>query len=118
MVAEAAPTYAKSFAAGTPVSTATSDTFADGLATRIPDADALGIILKGAERVVAVPEAAIESAMRDYYTDTHNVAEGAGAATLAAVGQERDQCAGRRVGVILSGGNIDIDRYREILAAA
>jgi threonine dehydratase len=118
VVAADAPTYAKSFAAGRPVSTPTCDTFADGLATRIPDADALALILKGAERVVAVPEAAMQTAMRDYYTDTHNIAEGAGAATLAAVGQERAQCAGRRVGVILSGGNIDIDRYREILAAA
>ena len=116
-VAEAAPTYAKSFAAGEPVSTPSCETFADGLATRIPDADALALILKGAERVVAVSEAAIQAAMRDYFTDTHNIAEGAGAATLAAVGVEREQCAGRRIGVVLSGGNIDIDRYREILAA-
>jgi threonine dehydratase len=117
VVAADAPTYAKSFAAGEPVSTPTCDTFADGIATRIPDADALALILKGAERVVAVSEAAMQTAMRDYYTDTHNIAEGAGAATLAAVGSERAQAAGRRVGVILSGGNIDIDRYREILAA-
>ena len=111
-------TYAKSFAAGKPVSTPSCDTFADGLATRIPDADSLALILKGAERVVAVSEAAMQAAMRDYYTDTHNIAEGAGAATLAAVGLERPQCAGRRVGVILSGGNIDIDRYHTILAEA
>ena len=117
VVAADAPTYAKSFAAGEPVPTPRADTFADGLATRIPDADALALILKGAERVVAVSEAAMQAAMRDYYTDTHNIAEGAGAATLAALGQERAQCAGRRIGVILSGGNIDIDRYREILAA-
>ena len=118
VVAADAPTYAKSFAAGEPVPTSTCDTMADGLATRIPDADALAIILKGAERVIAVSETAMQAAMRDYYTDTHNIAEGAGAATLAAVGQERPQCVGRRVGVILSGGNIDIDRYREILTAA
>lgn len=118
VVAEDAPTYAKSFAAGEPVPTPSSDTFADGLATRIPDAEALTIILKGAERVVAVSEAAMQAAMRDYYTDTHNIAEGAGAATLAAVAAERAQCAGRRIGIVLSGGNIDLDRYREILATA
>ena len=59
----------------------------------------------------------MQAAMRDYYTGSHNIAEGAGAATLAAVAAERAQCAGRRIGIILSGGNIDLDRYREILAA-
>jgi threonine dehydratase len=118
VVAANAPTYAKSFAAGKAVPTPTCETFADGVATRIPDADSLALILKGAERVVAVSETAMQTAIRDYFTDTHNIAEGAGAATLAAVGLERDRCAGRRVGVILSGGNIDGPLYRGILGAA
>src|ERR1700753_3761050 len=84
-----APSYALSFAAGTIVSTETSNTLADGMATRIPDADALAIIRKGAARIVQVTDAEIATAIRAYWTDTHNLAEGAGAAALAATLQER-----------------------------
>ncbi len=117
VVAERAAAYALSFEAGTPVSTNAADTFADGLAVRVPDAEALEVILKGAERIVRVSEEEIRAAIRHYYTDTHNLAEGAGAAALAAVLKERETVAGRKVGVVLSGGNIDMSLYREILVA-
>ncbi len=70
----------------------------------------------GAARVVTVSEEELKAAMRALYQDTHNMAEGAGAATTAALMQERDRMAGKTVGVILSGGNMDIDLYRAILA--
>src|SRR6266850_3807765 len=110
-----APSYALSFAAGAVVTTTTSNTRADGVATRIPDADAVAIICKGASRVVQVTDDEIASAMRAYWTDTHNLAEGAGAAALAAALQEKNKLQGKRVGLILSGGNIDFDRFRHWL---
>src|SRR5919108_611219 len=109
VVAENAPAYALSFAQRAPVSTNSADTIADGMACRVPDAAALEIIFKRADRVVAVGESEIRAAMRHYFTDTHNVAEGAGAAPLAALLRERASMAGRRVALILSGGNIDRD---------
>ena len=107
-----APSYALSFAAGVVVTTKTSNTRADGVATRIPDADALAIIRKGASQIVQVTDDEIAAAMRAYWTDTHNLAEGAGAAALAAALQEKKKLQGKRVGLILSGGNIDFDRFR------
>ena len=84
-----APSYALSFAAGTVVTTATSNTRADGIATRNPDPEALAIILKGASRIVQVSDDEIARAIGIYWTDTHNLAEGAGAAPLARRSQER-----------------------------
>src|SRR5882724_9385239 len=107
-----APSYALSFVAGAVVTTETSNTRADGVATRIPDADAVAIICKGASRVVQVTDDEIASAMRAYWTDTHNLAEGAGAAALAAALQEKKKLQGKCVGLVLSGGNIDFDRFR------
>jgi threonine dehydratase len=107
-----APSYALSFAAATVVTTETSNTLADGMATRIPDPDALAIIRKGASRIVQVTDDEIGAAIRAYWTDTHNLAEGAGAAPLAAALQERAKNRGRRIGLILSGGNIDFDLFR------
>jgi threonine dehydratase len=112
-----APSYALSFAAGTVVTTNSSDTFADGMATRVPDPDALAIIRKGASRIVLVTDEEIASAIRAYWTDTHNLAEGAGAAALAAALQERNRLQGKRVGLILSGGNIDFDLFRNRVMA-
>jgi threonine dehydratase len=112
-----APSYALSFAAGTVVKTNSSNTLADGLATRSPDSDALEIIRKGASRIVQVSDDEIASAMRAYWTDTHNLAEGAGAAALAAALQEKKKLQGRRVGLILSGGNIDFDLFRKWVMA-
>ena len=118
VVAESAPTYALSFAAGRPVSTNSADTMAGGLAVRVPDPEALDIICRGAARIVTVSEAEIRRAMRIMFTNTHNLAEGAGAAPLAAALQEREQLRGTRVAVIQSGGNIDRALFAEILAEA
>jgi threonine dehydratase len=107
-----APSYALSFAAGKIVATETANTHADGMATRIPDADAFALIRKGASRIVQVTDDEIAAAIRAYWTDTHNLAEGAGAAALAAALQEKNKLKGRRVGLVLSGGNIDFDLFR------
>jgi threonine dehydratase len=116
VVAENAPTYALSFAAGKPVPTNSADTLADGMACRVPVAEAVARINCGAARVVTVSEAEICAAMRHYFTDTHNVAEGAAAAPLAAALKERARLAGRKIGLVCSGGNIDRDLYARILA--
>ena len=113
--AQEANGYALSFRAGTPVATNGSATFADGMATRQPVADAVAMINKGAERIVEVSETEIADAIRLIYRATHNVAEGAGAAALAALMQERDKMRGKRVGVVLSGGNIDADKLALVL---
>jgi len=107
-----APSYALSFAAGTVVTTETSHTLADGMATRVPDADALAIIRKGASRMVQVTDDEVAIAIRAYWADTHNLAEGAGAAALAAALQDKPKIRGKRVGLILSGGNIDFDLFK------
>jgi threonine dehydratase len=114
-----ADAYARSLAAGHPVTLNRADTNADGMATRRPDADALAIIRAGVARIVTVTDDEIALAIRAYWTDTHNLAEGAGAAPLAAALQEKPRLAGKRVGVVLSGGNIDLDLFRTwVLAGA
>ena len=113
--AENAPAYALSFERGERVVTNSSDTFADGMATRVPDEAALAMILKGAERIVTVSEEAIAGAVRHYWRDTHNLAEGAGAAPLAAALKEKDKLAGKQVGLILSGGNIDLELFNRMV---
>jgi len=113
--AQEANGYAQSFRAGKPVGTNSSLTFADGMATRQPDADAVAIINKGAERIVEVSESEIAEAIRLIYRATHNVAEGAGAAALAALTKERVTMRGKRIGLILSGGNIDADKLALVL---
>lgn len=118
VVSERIPAYAVSFAARKPVSTPRADTIADGLDCRVPDPEALDAILKGAERIVTISEDEIRAAMRHYFTDTHNVAEGAGAAPLAALLKEREKMRGRRVALILSGGNVDLAVYRRVLEEA
>ena len=91
---------------------------ADGMACRVPVAAALEEIMAGAERIVTVGDDAIAAAMRHYFSDTHNIAEGAGAAPLAALLQDGPAVAGASAGLILSGGNVDRDVYAAILAAA
>lgn len=113
-----AAAYAQSFERKEAVSTNSADTIADGMACRVPEPAALEIIFRGAERMVTVEEDEIKAAMRHYFTDTHNVAEGAGAAALAALLKERERMQGKRVGLILSGGNIDRPVYRQVLAEA
>ena len=111
-----APATALSFEAGKPVTTPSARTFADGIATREPVSDAIETIYRGAARFVKVSEDEMAEAMRVYYDDAHQVAEGAGAAPLAALLQERERMAGKTVGVILSGGNIERARFSEVLA--
>lgn len=86
------------------------------MACRDPVAEPIEIIRKGAARIVRVSEDEIAEAMRAYYEDTHNIAEGAGAAPLAALMQERDRTHGKRVALVLSGGNIDREVFAEVLA--
>jgi threonine dehydratase len=112
-----APAYALSFAAGQVVTTATAQTHADGMATRIPDTGALDIIRKGAARIVTVTDDEVAGAIRAYWQDTHNLAEGAGAAPLAALLQERDAMRGKRAGIVLCGGNIDLALFRDWVMA-
>jgi len=115
VVAAGAPAYALSFAAGRSVSTERAETLADGLACRVPNEEALRRIVRGAARVVAVEEEEIRAAMRHLFTDTHNLAEGAGAAALAAALRERASLRGRRVGIVLTGGNVDPEPFAEVL---
>jgi threonine dehydratase len=116
VVAAQAPTVALSFAAGRPVPTDSADTIADGLAVRVPNPDALARMRAGLERVEQVSEAEIRAAMRALFSDTHNAAEGAAAAAFAACLRERESLQGRRVGVALTGGNVDRALYAGVLA--
>jgi threonine dehydratase len=105
----------QSFEAGVLRETASANTFADGLAVRGPIPEAFAIYKEGAQRIVSVGEQEIAEAMRVYYADTHNLAEGAGAAALAALMQEREAMKGKNVGVILSGANIDRNVYAQVI---
>ncbi len=105
---------ALSYAAGRPVNAASARTFADGLATREPQAAAIAAICRGVTRFVQVSEDEIAEAMRIYYDDAHQVAEGAGAAPLAALLQERSRMAHKNVAVVLSGGNIERARFLQV----
>jgi threonine dehydratase len=104
--------YAKSFAAGHVVAGNRTDTRADGIAVRQPDPEALRIILAGAERIVTVSDQQIAAAISAYWTDTHNLIEGAGAAPLAALLHEAPAMHGKRIALIASGGNIDLSLFR------
>ena len=115
VVAAGATAYAQSFAARTVVATESVRTFADGMAVGKPDPVALGIILDGAERVVTVTDAQIAQAARLLFASTHNVAEGAGAAPLAALMHEGPERPDLRAGVIVTGGNIDTSMFATIL---
>lgn len=119
VVAAGAPAMARSFDAGRVVETNAANTFADGMACRVPMPEALAIIRAGAARIVEVDDDEIASAMRAIFADTHNVAEGAGAAAFAALLKERKE-AGRtakaRLAAILTGGNVDTDVFRGVLA--
>ncbi len=109
---------ALSFAAGRPQPQASALTFADGLATREPNAQAIAAMCRGVSRWVEVSEDAIAAAMRVYFDDAHQIAEGAAAAPLAALLQDGARLAGKNVAVILSGGNIERARFQQVLAGA
>ena len=116
VVSERAPAYALSFKAGHPVPTNSARTFADGVAVRGPHPDAVAIICKGAADVVQVGEDAIAEAIRVYYEDCQTLAEGAGAAPLAALLATAGQWSGKAVGAVLSGGNIDRAAFLSVLS--
>ncbi len=115
VVASESPSYALSFAQRRLIE-APARSIADGLACRTPNANALEIIWKNVARIVEVSEAEIANAMRVYYHDTHNLAEGAAAAGLAGVLKERALHAGRRIAVVLTGGNVDASVFAKVLA--
>ena len=116
VVSAHAPAYKLSFEAKQHIEHAVTTELADGMACRVPDADALEIICRGAARVLAVTDDEIAAAMRIYFSATHSVAEGAGAAPLAAALQERSRNCGRRIALVLSGGNVDRDMFARVLA--
>jgi len=115
VVAEGAPAYALSVAAGRVTASERVSTMADGMAVRVPDPDALEVILKHTARLVVVTDAEIRASMRHLFTDTHNVAEGAGAAALAALLKESHRMRARRVAIIHTGGNVDRELFAEVL---
>lgn len=116
VVSRGANAYALSFASGHAVSTNKADTFAEGIAVREPNPEAVERINAGVDHIVEVSDDQIKAAMRLLFRATHNVAEGAGAAALAAVMTEHEGLRGKRVGAVLSGGNIDAGKFAEILS--
>ena len=121
MVSSGAPAYALSFQAGQVVETNCARTFADGVACRVPVPAALEVIRGGVEQVVQVTDDQVAEAIRMLFEDTHNVAEGAGAAALAALRADLasagpDRFEGRPVAVIQTGGNIDSELLVEVLS--
>lgn len=113
--ATGAPAFALSFEAKRQIATDSVNTMADGMSGRVPDPRALEIVLSGVARVLTVTDEEICAAIRYLFADTHNVAEGAAAAPLAALLQERTRMQGRRAAIILSGGNIDSDMFAATL---
>ena len=117
VVSAAAPAYQQSFRAGRVIEAPVTTRLADGMACRTPDEQALDIIRREVDDVVAVSDDEVAAAMRALFADTHNVAEGAGAASLAAALQQRERWAGRTIGVTISGGNVDSAVFARVLAA-
>lgn len=118
VVSAHAPCYALSVAAGRIVEAPASTALADGLACRVPDAAPLEVIRAHVDDIAQVTDDEVAEAMRVLFRTTHNVAEGAGAAPLAAAMQQRERIAGKRVGLVLSGGNVDADLFARVLAGA
>ena len=116
VVAEKAAGAKLSVAAGRLIETNSADTFADGMAVRVPVQAAFDIYSQKASHIGAVSDDEIAEAMRLYYTATHNLAEGAGAAALALALQEKDHLKGKKVGLVLSGGNIDRPLCQTVLS--
>ena len=115
VVSEGAPAYALSFAAGRKIAAPVTTKIADGMACRIPDDEPLEIMLSNVDHMVCVSDEEVRQAMKIYFTDTHNVVEGAGAAALAATLKEKSALKGKCVGVVASGGNVDHETFARIL---
>ncbi len=118
VVSTGAPAFKLSFDAGRIITTPSADTIADGVATRAPMEEAFEIINRGASRVITVSDLQIAQAMQLYYQTTHNLAEGAGAVPLAGLVSEQEKMAGKKVGLILSGGNIDFENFSRHINSA
>jgi len=116
VVASGAPCYQRSLAAGDCIPTETANTFADGLAVRVPNPNALALMQANIDEIITVTDEEISLAMAWLFNDTHNVAEAAGAAALAALHQQRERNRGCKVGVVLSGGNVDASLYSRVLS--
>ncbi|MBQ0917399.1 threonine dehydratase [Hydrogenophaga aromaticivorans] len=116
VVSAHATTYADSIVAGRVVESPVSTELADGMACRVADAAALAVLMPHLERVVKVSDDEVAQAMRTLFADTHNVAEGAGAASFAAAWQERESLKGKIVGTTLCGGNVDSEVFAKVLA--
>ena len=116
VVSAHATTYADSIAAGRVVEAPVTTQLADGMACRVADAEALGILTPALDHIVQVTDAEVAAAMRALFADTHNVAEGAGAAAFAAAMQEKESLQGLNVGVTLCGGNVDSQMFAKVLA--
>jgi threonine dehydratase len=115
VVAEGAPAYALSFEARRKIAAPVTTLLGDGMACRVPDDDSLAGVLENVDHVVQVSEEEMRRAMKIYFTDTHNVAEGAGAAGLAAALKEKESVKGKRVGLVITGGNVDHDVFARVL---
>jgi threonine dehydratase len=118
VVSAHATTYLASWHARQVVEAPVTTQLADGMACRLADPEALEVVLQEAEEVVAVTDDEVGDAMRVLFADTHNVAEGAGAAALAAAMQQRERWRGRVVGVPLTGGNVDTAVFAQVLSHA
>jgi threonine dehydratase len=118
VVSAGAPAFALSYREDRVISHEVTTTIADGMACRTPAREALDIARRGSVRIVEVTDEEVEAAMRALFADTHNVAEGGGAAALAALLQEREAMRGRKLAIILSGGNVDSDVYSRVLTSA
>jgi threonine dehydratase len=86
------------------------------MACRTPDKSALAIARRGVERVVQVRDDEVKAAMRALFSDTHNLAEGAGAASLAALMQDKESMRGKTVAVVLTGGNVDSGVFAGVIS--
>jgi threonine dehydratase len=116
VVSAHATAYLDSFRAGRAVDAPVTTQLADGMACRVPDKDALAVILREVDEVLAVDDAEVAAAMRLLFSATHQVAEGAGAAALAAAMQQRQRWRGHCVGVALTGGNVDRSVFAQVLS--
>jgi threonine dehydratase len=118
VVSAHATTYADSIAAGRVVEAPVTTELADGMACRVADAAALDVLMPHLDHVVKVSDDEVAQAIRTIFADTHNVAEGAGAASFAAAWQERESLKGKVVGTTLCGGNVDSEVFAKVLANA
>jgi threonine dehydratase len=116
VVSAHATAYLQSFREGRAIEATVTTVLADGMACRVPDEKALAVIRREVEDVVAVTDDQVAAAMRALFADTHNVAEGAGAAALAAALLQRDKWVGRCIGLPLTGGNVDSSVFAQVLS--